>query len=78
MEKEEEREESPGDKQEKKEDEEQKPEEQQEISYDYNELKSGPESVNISQDTYLELQYPCTSPLYVCVSVCVLGQPIDP
>ena len=31
--------------------------EQRQISYDYEELKSRPEVVNISPDTYLELQY---------------------
>ena len=29
-----------------------------ETSYSYEELKSGPEVVNMSPDTYLELQYP--------------------
>lgn len=33
-------------------------EEKREISYDYEELKSSPEVVNMSPDTYLELQYP--------------------
>ena len=33
-------------------------EEEKEISYNYDELKSGPEVVNISEDIYLELQYP--------------------
>ena len=33
-------------------------EEEQETSYNYEELKSGPEVVNMSEDTYLELQYP--------------------
>ena len=31
---------------------------EKQISYDYEELKSRPEAVNISSDTYLELQYP--------------------
>ena len=33
-------------------------EEEKEISYNYDELKSGPEVVNISKDIYLQLQYP--------------------
>ena len=33
-------------------------EEEKEISYNYDELKSGPEVVNISENIYLELQYP--------------------
>ena len=32
--------------------------EQSEISYDYEELKSRPEVVNMPPDTFLELQYP--------------------
>ena len=37
---------------------EEKGEEEKEINYNYDELKSGPEVVNISEDVYLELQYP--------------------
>ena len=33
-------------------------EEQQQISYDYNELRSRPEVVDISPDIHLDLQYP--------------------
>lgn len=33
-------------------------EKEEEISYNYSELRSGAERVNISEDTYLELQYP--------------------
>ena len=40
--------------------------EEQEISYDYEELKSGPEAVNLSPDISLKLQYP--SPSMLCYS----------
>ena len=44
--------------------------EQSEISYDYEELKSRPEVVNMPPDTFLELQYPtfllCSSCRYIC------------
>ena len=35
--------------------------EQQQISYDYDELRSRPEMVDISPDVHLELQYPSLS-----------------
>ena len=35
--------------------------EEKEMSYNYDNLKSGPEAVNISEDVYLELQYPSIS-----------------
>ena len=40
------------------------------ISYNYEELKSSPEVVNMSPDTYLELQYPPHTALHVTHSPC--------
>ena len=40
-------------------------EEQQQISYDYDELRSRPEVVDVSPDVHLELQYPSLIPLPV-------------
>ena len=40
-------------------------EKQQQISYDYDELRSRPEVVDISPDVHLELQYPSLVPLPV-------------